>query len=109
VSQRSYVIDPYGYPLAATPYWCDCVATADVDLDSPRVWFARSNTPGAAGRNGYLAAYYPKTIPDKRTDFREVLMAGRRPELYRPIVEKTLADRHFTDEAWQALGRARKD
>ena len=46
VSQRSYVIDPYGYPLAATPYWRNSVVSADVDLDAGRIWFARSNTPG---------------------------------------------------------------
>jgi predicted amidohydrolase len=108
VSQRSYVIDPYGYILAATQYWSESVATAEVDLDAPRVWFARSNTPGRAGRPGYLAAYYPKTVPDKRTDFREVLLAGRRPDLYGAIVEKTLANRHFTPEAWDKLGQPRK-
>lgn len=92
-SQRSYVIDPYGHVVAATPYWSEGVATAEVDLDAGRVWFARSDKPGRAGQKGYLHAYYPKFIPERRTDFRAVLFAGRRPELYRPIIEKTLADR----------------
>lgn len=98
VSQRSYVIDPYGYPLAASDYWRDSVVVADVDLDAGRTWFAPSNTPGKAGQKGYLAGYYPKTVPEKRTDFREAILAGRRPELYRPIVEETLAGRDLSAE-----------
>jgi hypothetical protein len=98
VSQRSYVIDPYGYPLAASDYWRNSVVLADVDLDAGRLWFAPSDKPGTAGQKGYLAGYYPQTIPEKRGDFRSVLFAGRRPELYRPIVEKTLADRDIPPE-----------
>lgn len=97
-SQRSYVIDPYGFILAASAYWSDSVCTADVDLDAGGVWFARSNTPGRSGKPGYLAGYYPKTIPEKRTDLRRVLLDGRRPELYKVIMEKTLAPRQITEE-----------
>ena len=97
-SQRSYVIDPYGFMLAASSYWSDSVCTADVDLDAGGVWFAQSNVPGRSGQKGYLAGYFPKTIPEKRTDLRRVLLDGRRPELYKAITEKTLADRHTTDE-----------
>jgi predicted amidohydrolase len=103
VTQRSYVIDPYGYPLAATDYWAEGVATAEVDLDAGRTWFARSDKPGAAGRRGYLAGYYPKTVPEKRTDLRAVLLAGRRPELYGAIVEKTLAERQIPEDVWQKM------
>ena len=105
--QRSYVIDPYGHILAASAYWQDSVCTADVDLDSGRIWFARSDKPGTAGRKGYMAAYYPPTIPEKRTDFRAVLLAGRRPELYRPIVEETLADRGIPEETWTRMKEPR--
>ena len=104
---RSYVIDPHGYILAATQYWCDCTATAELDLDAPRVWSARSNKPGSAGRPGYLAAYYPKTLPERRIDFRDVLMARRRPELYKAIVETTLADRDLPPETWERMGKPR--
>ena len=107
IAQRSYVLDPYGYPLAASQYLCDSVFTADVDLDAGRIWFAPSDKPGSAGRKGYLSAYYPQTIPEKRTDFRAVLFAGRRPELYRPIVERTLADRDFPDELKDRMGMPR--
>ena len=98
VSQRSYVIDPYGYPLAASPYWCRSVFSANIDLDAGRVWLAPTNKPGMAGQQGYLAGYFPAMIPTKQCDFRAVLLAGRRPELYRAIVEKTLADRDFPAE-----------
>ena len=54
--------------FAASSYWSDSVCTADVDLAAGRPWFTRSNNPGPAGQKGYLAAYYPKTIPEKRTD-----------------------------------------
>ena len=104
-SQRSYVIDQYGYPLAASHYWRDSVFSADIDLDAGRKWFAPSDTPGPAGKPGYLSAYYSRTIPDKRTDLRAVLFAGRRPELYRPIVEKTLAARDFTEETNNKMGK----
>jgi predicted amidohydrolase len=107
VSQRSYVIDPYGYPLAATQYWRDSVVSADVDLDAGRIWFARSSTPGSAGHKGYLAGYYPKTVPEKRTDFRAALFAGRRPELYRPIVEKTLAGRAISGATLKKMDEPR--
>ncbi len=107
VSQRSYVIDQYGYPLVASHYWRDSVVSADVDLDAGNVWFARSKTPGTAGRKGYLAGYFPRTIPEKRTDFRAVLFAGRRPELYRPIVEKTLAGRDFSKETDKRMSEPR--
>jgi predicted amidohydrolase len=107
VGQRSYVIDPYGYPVAASDYWRDSVCSADIDLDAGRVWFAPSAKPGTAGRPGYLAGYYPATIPEKRTDFRSVLFAGRRPELYRPIVEKTLADRDFSPETKRKMKEPR--
>ena len=103
VGQRSYVIDPYGQVLAASAYWSDSVCTADVDLDAGQVWFARSNTPGCAGTKGYLAGYYPKTVPDKKTDFRSVRLAGRRPELYHAITEQSLADRQQTEEVSQRM------
>ena len=107
ISQRSYVIDPYGYPLAAAPYWSEGVVTADVDLDAGRAWFARSDKPGTAGRKGYLAGYYPKTVPEKRTDLRAVLLAGRRPELYKAIPEKTLSRRQISEEAWKEMSEPR--
>jgi len=103
IGQRSYVIDPYGFPVAATRYWSDSVAVAEVDLGAGRVWFAPSDQPGKAGQQGYLAGYYPKTIPEKRTDFRSVLFAGRRPELYRPLIDKTLAHRDFPAETWKKM------
>ena len=83
------------------------MCTADVDLAAGRPWFTRSNNPGPAGQKGYLAAYYPKTIPEKRTDLRAVLLAGRRPELYRPIDEKTLADRHLAKEVSDKMASPR--
>jgi hypothetical protein len=107
VGQRSYVIDPYGHILAASLYWSDSVCTADVDLDAGGVWFARADTPGPRGKPGYLAAYSPKTIPEKRTDFRTVLLAGRRPELYKAITEKSLADRHYTEEVEKGMASPR--
>ena len=109
ISQRSYVIDPYGYILAASRYWCNSVCTAEVDLDAGRVWFVPSDKPGHAGKEGYLAGYYPKTIPEKRTDFRSVLFAQRRPELYGPIIEKTLAGRAATGATQKKMSNPRKD
>jgi hypothetical protein len=103
VSQRSYVIDPYGYPVSASDYWRDSVVVADVDLDAGRIWFAPSDNPGKAGQKGYLAGYYPKVIPERRSDFRSVLFAGRRPELYHAIVEKTLAGRDIPAETWNRM------
>jgi predicted amidohydrolase len=106
--QRSYVLDPYGQTLAASAYWTDSICTADVDLDSSGVWFARSDKLGRAGKPGYLAAYYPKTVPDKRTNFRAVLLAGRRPELYKAILEKSLADRHYTENVETRMASPRQ-
>jgi len=108
ITQRSYVVDPYGYILASSQYWRDSVCSAEVDLDAGRVWFARSDKPGIAGRKGYLAGYYPKTIPEKRDDFRAVLLAARRPELYRIITEKTLADRHLADDVLKRMTEPRQ-
>jgi predicted amidohydrolase len=108
VGQRSYVVDPYGQVLAASSYWSDSVCTAEVDLDAGGVWFARASTPGTSGQPGYMAAYYPRTIPNKRTHFREVLLAGRRPELYKAIVEKSLADRHYSEEVEKRMGLPRE-
>jgi predicted amidohydrolase len=107
ISQRSYVIDPYGYPLAASGYWSEGIVTTEVDLDAGRTWFAQSDKPGTAGRKGYLAGYYPKTVPQQRTDLREVLLAGRRPELYKVISEKTLADRQIPEEVWKRMSEPR--
>jgi len=107
VSQRSYVLDPYGYVLAASRYWCDSVCTADIDLDAVPIWFARSDTPGRAGQKGYLAGYYPETTPNKRTDFRSALMAGRRPELYKSIPEKTLAHRMYSEDVQRQMSEPR--
>ena len=107
ISQRSYVLDPYGYILAASRYWTDSVCTAEIDLDAGPIWFARSDTPGRAGQKGYLAGYYPKTIPEKRTDLRSVLLAGRRPELYKSIPEKTLADRIYSEDVQQRMSEPR--
>lgn len=107
VTQRSYVVDPYGYPVGANAYWSEGVVTADLDLDAGRVWFARSDQPGRAGKPGYLAGYYPKTVPEKRTDFRAVLMAGRRPELYGAIPAKTLAGRKVSDEVYTRMSEPR--
>ncbi|MBL7044809.1 MAG: carbon-nitrogen hydrolase family protein, partial [Pirellulaceae bacterium] len=107
ISQRSYVLDPYGYILAASRYWCDSVCTADIDLDASPIWFARSDTPGRAGQRGYLAGYYPKTIPEKRSGFRSVLLAGRRPELYRSIPEKSLAHRMYPEEVQKRMSEPR--
>ena len=107
ISQRSYVLDPYGYILAASRYWCDSVCTADIDLDASPIWFARSDTPGRAGRRGYLAGYYPKTIPEKRTGLRSVLLAGRRPELYKSIPEKSLVHRMYSEEVQKRMSEPR--
>jgi len=107
ISQRSYVLDPYGYILAASRYWRDSVCTADIDLDASPIWFARSDTPGRAGQRGYLAGYYPKTIPEKRTDLRSVLLAGRRPELYSSIPEKTLAHRIYSEQVQKRMSESR--
>ena len=107
ISQRSYVIDPYGHVVAATPYWDEGVASTEIDLDAGRVWFARSDKPGRAGKKGYLSAYYPKFVPEKRADFRAVLLSGRRPGLYRPIIEKTLADRDTPLELKDRMGAPR--
>ena len=87
----------------------DQVCTAEVDLDGGQVWFARSEKPGTAGRKGYMAAYYPATIPEKRTDFRAVLLAGRRPELYRPIVAQTLAPRGIPEPVWERMREPRPE
>jgi predicted amidohydrolase len=103
ISQRSYILDPYGYILAASRYWCDSVCTADIDLDASPIWFARSDTSGRAGQKGYLAGYYPKTIPEKRSDLRSVLQAGRRPELYKSIPEKTLAGRIYSEDVQRRM------
>jgi predicted amidohydrolase len=108
LAQRSYILDPYGFILAGTEYWKECIATAEVDLDAPHVWFARSDKPGHAGQKGYLAGYYPKTIPEKRPDLRAVLFAARRPELYRPIVEKTLAPRAIPKSVSDRMGAPRQ-
>jgi predicted amidohydrolase len=107
ISQRSYILDPYGHILAASRYWTDSVCTAEIDLDAGPLSFARSSTPGTAGQRGYLAGYYPKSIPEKRTDFRSVLLAGRRPELYKSIPEKTLAGRIYPDEVQQRMSEPR--
>jgi predicted amidohydrolase len=108
ISQRSYILDPYGYILGGAEYWCDSIATADVDLDASRIWFARSDKPGTAGKPGYLAGYYPKTIPERKTDLRSVLFAGRRPELYKSIVEKTLAGRMYGEEVSKNMSEPRR-
>lgn len=107
-SQRSYVIDPYGYIQAASRYWTDSVCSAEVDLESGGVWFTPAATPGPAGKPGYLAGYYPRTIPEKRQDFRAVLMAGRRPELYGVIAEKTLAGRMPTEATQKRMSEPRE-
>jgi len=107
ISQRSYVLDPYGYILAASRYWCDSVCTAEIDLDAGPIWFAGSDTPGRAGQKGYLAGYYPKTLPEKRTDLRSVIMSGRRPELYKSIPEKTLAHRIYSEEVQNRMSEPR--
>ncbi len=108
VSQRSYVLDPYGQVLAGSRYWTDSVCTAEVDLDAGPIWFARSDKPGRAGQPGYLAGYYPKTVPEKRTDLREVLLSGRRPELYKSIPERTLAGRIYSEEVQKRMSEPRK-
>lgn len=108
VSQRSYVIDPYGCILASSQHWCDSVCTAEVNLDAGGVWFAHSDKPGTAGRKGYMAGYYPKTIPEKRTDLRAALFAGRRPELYQSIPEKTLAGRQIREEVFKKMTEPRE-
>lgn len=108
ISQRSYVLDPYGFILAASRYWSDNVCSADIDLEAAPIWFARSDKPGRAGRKGYLAGYFPKTIPAKRTDFRAVLMAGRRPELYKAITEQTLAHRMHSEDVQKRMSEPRR-
>ena len=91
----------------ATPYWREGVVTADVDLDAGQIWFAPSQKPSRAVQKGYLSGYHPQTIPEQRTDLRRVLLEGPRPELYRAIVEKTLAGRDFSDEIKNCMGWSR--
>jgi hypothetical protein len=47
-------------------------------------------------------------LPEKRTDFRTALFAGRRPELYRAIVEKTLAERAIPEAIQEKMHAPRK-
>jgi predicted amidohydrolase len=107
ISQRSYVLDPYGYIQAASRYWSDSVCTAEIDLDAGPLWFAQSDKPGRAGQPGYLAGYYPQTVPERRDDLRSVLLAGRRPELYQAIPEKSLAGRIYSEEVQKRMSEPR--
>lgn len=108
ISQRSYVLDPYGYIQAASRYWTDSVCTAEIDLDAGPTWFARSDKPGRAGQPGYLAGYYPKTIPERRDDLRSVLLAGRRPELYKVIPTGSLVGRMYSEEVQKRMSEPRQ-
>ena len=109
ISQRSYILDPYGYVLASSQYWGDSVCTAEVDLAAGRTWFARSDRPGPAGQPGYMAGYYPKTIPDQRADLRSVLLAGRRPELYGLIPVQGLFHRMYGPDVQAKMAAPRKE
>ncbi len=102
-SQRSFVIDPFGYVLAASRYMSEGVATADIDLDLEPPWFTRTSEPGLRGKTGYLAGYYPEFKVDKKGGFRSVLFAQRRPELYRPIVDLTLSHRGIPEAIWEKM------
>ena len=81
----------------------ECVTTADVDLDTELPWYSPSKRTGTKGQKGYLAGYYPESIPEKRSDLRAVIFAQRRPELYGPIVEKSLANRAIPGETWEKM------
>ena len=43
------------------------------------------------------------------TDLRSALFAGRRPELYKPIIEKTLAGRNTPDDVRNKMDSPRTD
>ncbi len=60
ISQRSYVMDPYGYIQAASRYWSDSVCTAEVDLDAGPLWFAAIRQ---AGHEPASRATWPVTTP----------------------------------------------
>jgi hypothetical protein len=103
LSQRSFVIDPFGYVLAASRYLSEGVATTDIDLDMELPWYTRSSDPGRRGQKGYLAGYYSEFKTEKKSDLRSVLFAQRRPELYGPIIELSLAHRGIPEATWEKM------
>ena len=83
VSQRSYVIDSYGYPVAATEYLRSSVATAEIDLDAGQIWFARSDKPGLRGQ-ARLPASLLFGIPSRKANgLSQSAVCGATPRVIR--------------------------
>ncbi|HWL52882.1 MAG TPA: carbon-nitrogen hydrolase family protein [Chthoniobacteraceae bacterium] len=91
--QRSHVIDPMGFVVAASSFYCDDFLVADIDLDGKRGIFVKEGTRGEIKSDAYLRRY--RTLDYRRLLSRPEIMNLRRPELY-AMIDEDVPNHPFT-------------
>lgn len=81
-SLRSLVIDPYGQVVAASHFGKDMLIHVDIDLSTPRVYYAGRKTDQPKRGERGIPSYYSENIPEQRRGWRDMIFRARRPELY---------------------------
>jgi len=82
VGLRSYVLDPYGFVLAASRPLEAGVCYADIDFSQGKLYWAGQQAKEFAVGEPPFGLYHSKTMPEQRRGQREMLFRQRRPELY---------------------------
>lgn len=86
-SQRSYIIDPLGVPIASSLYQNGDWVVADIVLgkERPRYFPMVENIEVVENAYSMLVFSSSHTRPGQAFDFEEVFWRSRRPELYQPL------------------------
>jgi len=81
-SLRSLIIDPYGQVMAASEFGKDMLIQYDINLDTPKVYYAGRKPEPVKRGDRSIPSYYSENLPEQRWGWREMVFRARRPELY---------------------------
>ena len=82
VGLRTYILDPYGFVLAASRPLEDGVCYADIDLSKGKLHYAGQRPEELSVGSPPMGLYQSATMPEQYRGEREMLFRQRRPELY---------------------------
>jgi predicted amidohydrolase len=97
-SLRSLIIDPYGQIMASSEFGKDTVIHLDIDLSTPKVYYAgRKAEQAKRGEHG-IPSYFSEDLPEQRWGWREMIFRARRPDLYGILPTTNEVTRRYRSE-----------
>jgi predicted amidohydrolase len=97
-SLRSLIIDPYGQVMAASEFGKNMLIQVDINLDTPKVYYAGRKAEQAKRGERSIPSYYSENLPEQRWGWREMIFRARRPELYGILPTTNEVTRRYRSE-----------